>query len=389
MVSSTVQFDLDGERVSATVRYVAGHTAVLAQAELLQDLAARCGQPGDAHFLPYVLAAAASPASQPVLLLYVRAETPADCAACRPFAAVLLFQRLAQGQPTGVFSTADAHGGRNLLAPLALRSQVAAHAAGHLLHEGAHAVLLSFLCDPIAHQPAPQASVPGAVWTSSTRTVLRRLPLGATYDATLARLGKRTRTHLRYYRRRFLETIPSHFLPDVRGLLTEEEYLELAARSAYAPGPAQSSRLYRAAVELPGGFLMGLRSAAGEWISLCGGWRHHDTTVLHHQLNPQAHPRLSVGTVMRSFFLEHESGRASRVIFHGGVSHSIQHALEPETARDLIVLRRPSLQAILVRRPSPADPQTPSVDWPARLLLDRELAWHPLAPGCSELAPVK
>ena len=52
-------------------------------------------------------------------------------------------------------------------------------------------------------------------------------------------------------------------------------------------------------------------------------------TVLHWQMNAAGYEKLSVGTAMRSYFLEHEVGRgAKKLIYYGGTPHSMGHSFE-------------------------------------------------------------
>ncbi|HEY5211951.1 MAG TPA: hypothetical protein VIJ38_02905, partial [Acidobacteriaceae bacterium] len=51
--------------------------------------------------------------------------------------------------------------------------------------------------------------------------------------------------------------------------------------------------------------------------------------------------KLSISTVMRSYFLEHEVGHGAKtLIIYGGTAHSIGHAFVREEVTDLVVQRR-------------------------------------------------
>ena len=63
--------------------------------------------------------------------------------------------------------------------------------------------------------------------------------------------------------------------------------------------------------------------------------------MLHWQVNLAGHERDSLGTVMRSFFLEHEIRRgATSLMIYGGTPHPMRHAFERRTVSDLLVRRR-------------------------------------------------
>jgi hypothetical protein len=110
----------------------------------------------------------------------------------------------------------------------------------------------------------------------------------------------------------------------------------------------QRKRRFQATRDLPGGFLIALRSRSGELLSVVGDWRQGTTTVLHHQMNAAGYEKDSLSTVMRSYFLENEIQRGTRtVIFYHGTNDTISHAFEAETTRDLIV-RRKSFYAYFV-----------------------------------------
>jgi hypothetical protein len=89
---------------------------------------------------------------------------------------------------------------------------------------------------------------------------------------------------------------------------------------------------------LPGGFVLGLRDPQGEWLSLIGGWRQKTVTVLHWQVNASGYERDSIGTVMRSFFLQHEVERgARRLVIYRGTTHSMANSFLREQAIHLVV----------------------------------------------------
>ena len=217
-------------------------------------------------------------------------------------------------------------------------------------------------------------------WTQRERTIGKQLLLAETLEGTMARLGKRTRAHMRYYRRRLVEEVPCEFVADVRGMLSDAELLATSA-SALQPIAAKEWRLrYRSSCELSGGFVAGLRATDGRWLSLVGGWRQGKTTVVQWQMNVAGMEKISVRTAMRMFLLEHEVERgAERLMFYGGTSHSMQHSFEQEQVRDVIVRRqtvRGRLLRMVARLVSSPRSVTGRMNFLAAALRCEELEWR-------------
>ena len=167
------------------------------------------------------------------------------------------------------------------------------------------------------------------------------LHLRPTYEETLAQFGHSTRFNLRYYRRRLARRMWLEFMDDVRSRITSAEFESLNAASLNPIGSAHEVKLrWTCSCELPDSFVVGLRSSEGKWLSLIGGWRQDTTTVLHWQLNAAGYEHDSIGTVMRSFFLEHEVARGTReLLIFGGTPHTIRHAFKEDAIVDLVFCR--------------------------------------------------
>jgi len=229
-----------------------------------------------------------------------------------------------------------------VIAPKGERAATSVMAADALLARGAQIVLISYG----QHRGVASAFVPvmqsRAMWVAGRRPVAMTLRLEPTVKETLARLGKSTRFNLGYYRRR-LQAI--ELIGDVDDRLQEHELEELNRTSLNPIDLAEFRLQYECACKLPGGFLLGLRNREGKWLSLIGGWRQGDVTVLHWQMNAAGYEKLSLGTAMRSYFLEHEVERgAKKLIYYGGTPHSMGNSFEREEVTDLVVRRR-SLQS--------------------------------------------
>lgn len=342
-----IRLSLEPEVFSAVV--LRGHAEVLATSSLLEGLAERCDQAGAMNWLRYFLSASSFKGKTPNLVLIMNPGSAASSLRLEDVhAAVLVFEYCVLGFRTGAFSTDDWAGFRTVIAPEPERPAISALAADALMDHGAQLALISY-CRPPGHA-SPRVPVMRhlADWVSGKRSVSMTLLLQPTLHATLARLGKSTRFNLGYYRRRLQAVEPCEWIGDARGLFQDHE-LDALNRSSLNPVEASEFRLqYESACQLPGGFVLGLRTRSGQWLSLIGGWRQADVTVLHWQMNAAGYEKLSIGTAMRSYFLEHEVERGARkLIYYGGTPHSMGNSFEREEVTDIIVRRR-SLRGIVL-----------------------------------------
>jgi hypothetical protein len=327
---------------------VRGRTSVLELAPALQELARRTGQPGAMHWLEYFLDTP-SLANKPPYLVLELSCLP-NCGVLHSHyitAAALFCEYRVAGIRTRIFSTDDAVGFRTIIAPVEVREHFAERAAGALLNKEAHVVLATY---ETRNEVASVEPVPGALVGYRQRRVGRMLTLAPTYDETLARMGRLTRRNLRYYRRHLASRVQLIFVADARPLLTFEEFKSLNDASLNPVRNRRELQLrWRSSCDRPAGYITGLRTVEGKWLSLLGGWRDDATTVLHWQLNSSGYEHDSVGIVIRSFFLEHEIAQGARkLLMFGGTPHSIRHAFDEDTIADL-VLCRPSLRAAVLR----------------------------------------
>jgi hypothetical protein len=318
----------------------------LAQSSLLESLAERFNQAGAMNWLGYFLKTSSFEGKTPYLVLVMESGTSASPPRLESVrAAVLLFEYRVMGFSSGMFSTDDWAGFRTVIAPEPERDVMSALAADAILGRGAQLVLISFA----QRQHRDTAFLPSlrhpAMWVLASRPVSMTLLLEPTIKATLAKLGKSTRFNLGYYRRRLQAVEPSELVSDVQHKFQEHELAALNQASLNPVDPDDFRLQCESARNLPGGFMLGLRTLQGKWLSLIGGWRQGDVTVLYWQSNVAGYEKLSIGTAMRSFFLEHEVERGTRkLVYYGGTPHSMGNSFEREEATDLIVRRR-SLRA--------------------------------------------
>ena len=357
--------------------------AILNLAPVLQALAKRTGQPGAMHWLSYFLDKGVAGRRVPylVLLLHPEEHQGSSLSANGIQAAALFFEYRLCGVGTGAFTTGDATGFNSVIAPFADRTQVAAIALRALIQRGARVVLATYEGHKAAQPRDVLASLPGLQAASRQRHVGRSMKLRSTFDATLAQMGKHTRSNMRYYRRRLEKLMALKFIPDVTPLLAGADLQQINLGALNPVSSEEFLRRVNSATKLPGSFLCGLQGPEGQWMGLIGGWRQAGITVLHWQMNTAGYEKHSISTVMRSFFLESEIALgAEELLIHGGTPHSMHHAFEEQPIADLIV-RRKGLQSLVLRGIAHLFATPKGVlgrgNFFASTLLDKQLEWEP------------
>ncbi len=313
-----------------------GREAVAARSREMEELARRCGQAGAMHGLRFLLEQEYTGRKIPHLVCFhaLRGELTG---------AVLLFEHRVAGWPTGLMATGDRFGVRTVIGVNALRPWLAREACAAMLRRGAKAVLVSFKWAGRVRAADFAADVEPR-WAMQTRTVRDTLPLAPSLDATFALLGKRTRTHLRYYRRRVEKAFSCAYVPDAASSfdLNDGSLLTRLNRDSLDPvAQCVFDLQFRMAAILPGGFIGGLRADDGKWLALVGGWRQAGTTWIQWQTNASGYQDVSLGTALRSFLIEDEVVRGTaRLAFHGGTSHSMSHAFQEDQVVDMVAIRQ-------------------------------------------------
>ena len=197
------------------------------------------------------------------------------------------------------------------------------------------------------------------------------LQLCSTMDETLATLGGKTRSNMRYYRRRAEKELGAAFVPQAE--VTARNLLQFNRECMYAVSKATVLwRLY-AQKALHDPFLMGLKDVSGRWLSILAGRRFGETSEILWQMNRDGYPMHSLGTAMRFFCMEHEVLRgAERLQVEGGTFHSMHHSFVQEEIVDLVVVRARSQRVLrkLVTRFIPPDNSL------AEMLKSDGLEWH-------------
>ena len=320
------------------VQVTRGAASILQMQSALQELSSRCSQIGAMDDLDFFLSRPQLRKKTPSLLSLSR-----DIQTDVPDATVLLYEHHVAGHGIGIFATDDTTGRRTLVSRPSQRSLFALAACRHLLKRGAQCVLISF-----RHEETSIDAALGELledtdyscrWASRERDIAGYLPFETSLDETMARMGAKTRNHLRYYRRRAEKQLGCVFVPEVE--ISREDFIGLNRISAYPVSDEAAGWRYDALGLMKSPLLCGIRDRDGRWLSLIGG-RYYDCNFeMHWQMNRVDMPSCSLATVMRSFHLEHEVLRGTRRMYvEGGTSHSMSHAFVPEKSTDLIVMRQ-------------------------------------------------
>lgn len=237
-----------------------------------------------------------------------------------------------------------------MIAPPALRLEVAAAALRRLINTGAAAAFVTMeggfgIEATQLHNRRSDVST-----TARIRQVPRFLALTDRLDTTMALLGTRTRRNLRYYRRRAEVELGTEFVPCVR--MTGGEFFAVNRASTHPFSDAFTLWRHSLLQNPRDGEVLfaGLRDAEGQWLSLIGGRRDGDVTTIDWQMNRVGLERYSLSTAMRAFLLEHEIARGTtRLYFEGGTPHAMRFAFTSTESTDVLAIRRCSLRAWMLR----------------------------------------
>ncbi len=256
--------------------------------------------------------------------------------------AVVLLEYCVAGIGTGMFATADSFGVRTVVAPAHLRPGMALTAIEAMLERGARMVLVSFkesVASPFQCTDSSLGRPSGRHrFAMQRRGVQDTLLLRGSLEETLATLGKRTRVHMRAARRRFDRMLPLAALTDASAALASDpdQFCRLNRTSLDPIDQRDFDHQVRSVSGEQDSFVLGLQQGE-RWLALVAGWRQGDTTWVEWQMNAAGYEKLSLGSVMRSYVLEHEISIGMRqVSFHGGTSHSMAHSFVKDDVIDLL-----------------------------------------------------
>jgi hypothetical protein len=172
--------------------------------------------------------------------------------------------------------------------------------------------------------------------------------LEKTFDATLAKIGQRTRRNLRYYRKRAEAELGCIFLPAVQ--IDKREFLEFNRDCMYAVPAKAAGWRYDSLRDVSTPLFMGIKDREGRWLSLLGGRRHHAWTEILWQMNRDGLSSYSLSLVMRSYFMEHEIAHGmTKLYMEGGTAHPMRFSFVNHKVTDLVVMRRSRLALLIPR----------------------------------------
>lgn len=311
--------------------------AILRMQPALTELGRYCRQAGALDDLPYFLSWLQNRGKSPCLVALAKGlnAEPAEISAQ---AAVLLYEHRIANFGLRIFTSFD-NTGRRTLVPASIDSaQFAQLVCRILLSHGAQSILLTFRNDGPALTEVLRNSGYALRWATREREIPGYLQLKKNVEETLALIGSRTRNHLRYYRRRAEKDLGCEFVPEAK--ISREDFLELNRISSYPSTDQVAAWKYDSFRELKNPILCGLRDRDGRWLSLVGGLHASRNMEMFWQINRNDMKPYSLGTVMRSFLIEHELKRGTRrLYFEGGTSHSMSHSFVQERCTDLFVMR--------------------------------------------------
>jgi len=394
------------------MRVVRGYDAVCSLQSLVGEIARQSGQGSDGMDLAYFLSMPKSRKKTPYLVLS-RAASPSPDEPCVDGyrGAVLLYEYRYAGVGTRVFASSDAIGRRNVFAPLAARAALAANAAQTLVERGAHLVHLAylvsdgrkdepqgFLCNvndvaesagtsekafyPASAVEATEAALHRMAaatgswsWNLLEGRVPLYLPLESTFDRTVARFGKKTRTNLRYYPRLAEREQGCTFVPEVQMNLAE--FVAFNRQCGYAEAVPDSWATWRwhSLAEVANPVFCGVRDGLGRWACLIGGRRNGTEMEMDWQMNRTDLSRYSLSTAARSWLIDHEVERGTQQFsLEGGSSHVMMRSFVQGRVAKLTVKRDSVYTRLLTRFASQILPGNPvglilsdaAVPWRAR-----------------------
>jgi hypothetical protein len=340
LLSGSASRAVEPSVVRPPVQLLRGREAIVAKWEMLQTLCERTGQTGVMHWLDYQISKPTEAKKIPTMLLVGLPEnmSPAEATADDVLGVVMLYEYKFASIGLQLFATADMVGRRTVIAPAAMRTQVAEAACAKLIEQGALAVMITYMpeAQPLSARERPAAKFEMA---RQERSVPLGLVLGSTFDETLATLGKHTRRNLRSYRRRLESDRGSEFVPQAE--ISRTDFLTFNQASMNPFSDAMARFRYDSAQSESGMMFAGMRAQDGQWLSLIGGRRYRDALDIDWQMNLAGMTHYSLSTVMRSYVLEHETGLGTKnMVFTGGTPHSIRHSFACVEATDLVALRR-------------------------------------------------
>ena len=328
-----------------------GAQDVLRAHGLLHELALRTGQTEVISDFHYSLGKPGLLHRRPTLLLFTSSGTKPleQTPAADVVGAVLLFEYRVGGLSTAMYASNDRSGRRTVIAAPEHRLHLATSAAAYLLQKRAHIVMLS-IRTPVSERMCSLLTRNTALgsWIYRQREIPDYLPLLSSFDKTLAQIGKRTRTHMRYYRRRAEEQLGCQFFADAK--ISASEILELNRGSVYPIAEHRAVWRHQAVGQFADPILMGLKDSTGRWVAVLGGRRFNQEAEVFWQMNLRDLRSHSLSLVLRTCMIEHEVARGTqRLYLDGGSAHSLCNSFVPAAVTDIAAIR-PTVLSFAARK---------------------------------------
>ena len=358
-----------------------GRKSILELHHVLSSFCAECGQDGRMDDLHYFFEKSGILDSEPILFLLLKAPvaTVADITCNDLSGAILMYEYRFLGLRLKALSVVDRAGGA-LIARSEDRVRIAARMRDVLMQSGVHLAMLSVdatgYADPAAALTAEIATTKSHRWKMRHRHYAAYLEMQSSMDETLANINQKTRFNLRYYRRRAERDFGSYFLPQIS--ITEQELIAFNRDSSH---PSSDKVLRWRLVGqklLQQPVLVGVKDKDGQWLSILAARRNGDRSEILWQMNRANLPQHSIGTVMRSYFMESEIAQGCRRLYvEQGTPHLMKNSFVHRDLYDIVLVRNSisSMLKKLTKKYLPADNPL------AELLHDPALAWQTYDPA--------
>lgn len=321
-----------------------GRDRILQLRTVLTKFCTACGQDGRMDDLHYFFSKPGILQSEPVLFLLLRKEVQhiEKIDADSIFGAALLYEYRLFGFPLKAMAVADRAGGALIGLPED-RPRIAARMRDVLTKMGVHIAILSVDATGQAG-PGAQICRDAALsakheWTFRHRHYAAYLQLAPSLDATLAGIHQKTRFNLRYYRRRAEKDLGSYFLPEAS--LNVEEFIAFNKVSSHPVEEAVLRWRLQGQKLLNDPVLVGVKDGTGAWLSILAARRNGNRSEILWQMNRSGLPQHSIGTVMRSYFIENEILHGMRRLYvEQGTPHMMKNSFVYRDLYDLVLVRR-------------------------------------------------
>ena len=359
-------------------RVLEGRDDLLKYQPLLAELCELTGQSGEADNLEHFLTTAAALRKRPCMILFKPISEEYAPTVGGYSGAVVLFEYLAAGVGLRIYATSDFSGRRNVIGQAWDRARLCVDTWTELRRRGAHAVFFNYQASSTrTHRLDEIAELVGHSHVRSKWSLLETefpmyLPLASTIDATLARIGQKTRANLRYYKRRAEVELGCTFVAEAT--LSLAEYLAFNRVGAFPVPDQVAAARYKARSTLKQPFRSGIQTGDGQWLSVVTGWKRGRSLEIEWQINRADLPRYSIATVMRAFLVEHAIAQGfERLYIEGGTQQPIQQSFQKETVQELTILRRSAYAWGLHRFAQRIFPKDNHL---GRILAASQVPWH-------------